>query len=310
MTSNEHRPVLLREALDALAITSDGIYVDGTFGRGGHSRGILRRVGDKGRVLALDKDPQAVAAGRRLAEMDPRFMIEHESFAALAVIAERYGLMGQVNGVLLDLGVSSPQLDDAVRGFSFLHDGPLDMRMNPMAGESAAAWLARAEVGEIARVLKEYGEERHARRIARAIVKARQQAPITSTQRLAAVVSEANPAWEKGRHPATRSFQAIRIHINRELDDLEAFLDSVLPMLAPAGRLVVISFHSLEDRRVKRFMREQARGDRFPAGVPVTRDQMHPTLRLVGKAVRPGVEEIALNPRARSAVMRVAEKVA
>jgi len=310
MVFAEHQPVLFQEALEALNIFSGGIYVDGTFGRGGHSRGILQQIGEKGRLLALDKDPQAVAEGRRLAQKDPRFTIEHQSFAALAAVAESHEVMGQVNGVLLDLGVSSPQLDDAARGFSFLQEGPLDMRMNPAAGESAAEWLASASEAAIAQVLKAYGEERYARRIARAIVKARQEKPIASTRRLAEVIAAANPVWEQGKHPATRSFQAIRIYINDELGELRRFLDSVLPVLASAGRLVVISFHSLEDRLVKRFMREQAHGDRFPPGVPVTQDQLQPRLRLIGKAVKPSSNEIERNPRARSAVMRVAEKVA
>jgi len=310
MVFAEHQPVLFQEALEALNIFSGGIYVDGTFGRGGHSRGILQQIGEKGRLLALDKDPQAVAEGRRLAQKDPRFTIEHQSFAALAAVAESHEVMGQVNGVLLDLGVSSPQLDDAARGFSFLQEGPLDMRMNPAAGESAAEWLASASEAAIAQVLKAYGEERYARRIARAIVKARQEKPIASTRRLAEVIAAANPVWEQGKHPATRSFQAIRIYINDELGELRRFLDSVLPVLASAGRLVVISFHSLEDRLVKRFMREQAHGDRFPPGVPVTQDQLQPRLRLIGKAVKPSSDEIERNPRARSAVMRVAEKVA
>lgn len=227
----------------------------------------------------------------------------------LAEVSEQAGLMGRVDGILLDLGVSSPQLDQAERGFSFTRDGPLDMRMDPGSGVSAAEWLAGAETKQIAEVLKTYGEERHAKRIACAIVEAREQGPITTTLQLADIVARANPSWERNKHPATRSFQAIRIHINGELDALKRLLESVLEVLAIGGRLVVISFHSLEDRMVKRFMREQAKGDRFPPGVPVTQDRMQPRLRLVGKALRPSDSETAVNPRARSAVLRVAERL-
>jgi len=305
-----HRPVLLEETLQALTVSERGVYIDGTFGRGGHSREILRRLGGQGRLIALDKDPLAVASGREQFGEDVRFAIHQGSFASLAAVAEAEGVTGRVNGVLLDLGVSSPQLDDPSRGFSFLNDGPLDMRMDPDHGISAADWLERAGSAEIARVLKEYGEERFAKRIAQAIVRARGEAPIRTTGRLAEIVSRANPAWEKDKHPATRSFQAIRIYINKELEDLRACLDRILPVLAPRGRLVVISFHSLEDRMVKRFMREQSRGDPFPLGLPVTHEQLRPGLRMLGKAVRPTLEEISRNPRARSAVMRVAERLA
>lgn len=305
----EHHSVLLRPSVEALKIVPAGIYLDGTFGRGGHSRMILAALGDGGRLLAIDRDPQAVAYGRAHFAEDSRFSIVHESFAMLAEVAQQAGVIGRVDGVLLDLGVSSPQLDQAERGFSFGKPGPLDMRMDPSQGASAMEWLARAEVGEIAGVLKEYGEERHAKRIARAIVAARGEAPITTTDRLADVVSRANPVREKGRHPATRCFQAIRIHVNGELDAIKACLSQVLDVLAPGGRLAVISFHSLEDRIVKRFMREQAKGDRFPPGVPVRQDQLQPRLRLVGKAIHPDVAEIAANPRARSAVLRVAERL-
>jgi len=215
-----------------------------------------------------------------------------------------------VDGILLDLGVSSPQLDDPARGFSFLRDGPLDMRMDPTAGSSAADWLARAEADEIARVLKEYGEERFAKRIARAIVRARDEAPLRTTGRLAEVIAAAHPAWEKGRHPATRSFQAIRIHVNRELEDLREALARSVDMLAPGGRLVVISFHSLEDRMVKRFMRDQARGDQLPPDLPVRDHERNAQMKVVGKAVRAGDTEVDANPRARSAVLRVAERLA
>ncbi len=307
---SEHSSVLLRPSVEALQVDPAGIYIDGTFGRGGHSRLILAALGDAGRLIAIDQDPQAVAYGQAHFADDSRFSIVHGSFAMLADVAQQAGVMGRVDGLLLDLGVSSPQLDQAERGFSFTKSGPLDMRMDPTQGESAAAWLARAKSGEIAAVLKDYGEERHAKRIARAIVAKRAEAPITTTGRLAEVISQANPAWEKGKHPATRSFQAIRIHVNGELDAIKACLSQVLDVLALGGRLVVISFHSLEDRIVKRFMRDQAKGDRFPPGVPVRQDQLQPRLSLVGKAIHPDAAEIENNPRARSAVLRVAERLA
>jgi 16S rRNA (cytosine1402-N4)-methyltransferase len=305
-----HHSVLLRPAVEALKVDPAGIYLDGTFGRGGHSRMILAELGDKGRLIAIDRDPQAVTYGRARFAGDSRFSIVHGSFAMLAEVAQQSGVMGEVDGILLDLGVSSPQLDQAERGFSFSKSGPLDMRMDPTRGESAAQWLAKAEVDEIAAVLKEYGEERHAKRIARAIAAARAQAPITTTDRLVEVIRQASPGREQGKHPATRSFQAIRIHINDELDAIRACLAQVLDVLAPGGRLAVISFHSLEDRIVKRFMRDQSKGDPFPPGVPVREDQLRPRLRRVGGAIRPDADEVAANPRARSAVLRVAERLA
>jgi len=310
VSSGEHRPVLLEEALTALNIRADGRYVDGTFGRGGHSGAILARLGPEGRLLALDKDPAAVAEGERRFGDDPRFVIRQTSFAEIGEVTRTLGWLGKVDGILLDLGVSSPQLDDAERGFSFRHDGPLDMRMDPTRGPSAAEWLAEASEQEIARVLKEYGEERFARRIARAIVQARAEVPIETTGRLASIVAAAVPNREPGKDPATRSFQAIRIFINRELADLQAFLDQVLAVLAPGGRLAVISFHSLEDRLVKRFIREQEKGDRFPPDLPVTAAQLQPRLRAVGKPIRPSETEVRENPRARSAILRVAERLA
>lgn len=310
MEQAEHRTVLLEEAVAAVINDVDGIYVDGTFGRGGHSRLLLSKLGPNGRLIGIDKDPDAVAAGRVLAQQDARFAMVQGSFAELRELVATSGVTGPLAGVLLDLGVSSPQLDQAERGFSFINDGALDMRMNPAVGESAAEWLAREEEAEIARVLKEYGEERFARRIARAIVEARAQQPIIGTLQLAKIVAEANPAWEKGKHPATRAFQAIRIHVNNELGDLERFLDGVLDRLAIGGRLAVISFHSLEDRLVKRFIRQQARGDELPAYIPVTSSQLQIRLRALGKAIKPGTQEVEMNPRARSAVLRVAEKVA
>ncbi|VAX11964.1 16S rRNA (cytosine(1402)-N(4))-methyltransferase [hydrothermal vent metagenome] len=306
---SQHRPVLLDEALAALNIEPGGCYVDGTFGRGGHSAAILNSLDEAGKLLALDKDPEAIKAANRLFADDPRVIIRQDSFAEMAQQVAALGWNGQVDGILLDLGVSSPQLDDASRGFSFQKEGPLDMRMNPQQGQSAAEWLARAREQDIAKVLKEYGEERFARRIARAIVQAGKAKPIVTTKQLAEIVAQANPAWEKGKDPATRSFQAIRIYINRELDDLEQVLAQTTEILKPGGRLVVISFHSLEDRRVKRFMRDAARGDEFPPDLPVTQAQLNPSLRLLGKAVRASEVELEQNPRARSAIMRVAERL-
>ncbi len=303
-----HETVLLREAVSALVTAADGCYVDGTFGRGGHSREILSVLSEEGRLLAVDKDLQACAAAAELKESDGRFDFEHDSFARLPHQLRRWGI-GAVDGILLDLGVSSPQLDEADRGFSFSRDGPLDMRMDTTSGETAAQWLARVEHGDLARVLREYGEERHAGRIANAILRAREQAPIETTARLAQVVAEANPGWEKHKHPATRSFQAIRIYVNREQADLEDFLQTCLEILAPKGRLVVISFHSLEDRMVKRFMRRKARGDELPTGVPVRDAELNKGLKIVSKAVRAGAAEVANNVRSRSAVMRIAEKI-
>lgn len=304
-----HETVLLKEAVDALVVDADGIYVDGTFGRGGHSREILARLTPRGRLLAIDKDPEAIAVGEMLEQNDKRFDIEQGSFADAAAIAGRSGLL-PVQGVLLDLGVSSPQLDQAGRGFSFLREGPLDMRMDPSRGVSAADWIARASADDIAAVLKDFGEERYARRIARAIVEARAVQSIDTTTRLAGIVAEAHPAWEKGRHPATKAFQGIRIFINDELGDLERFLDAALDMLAIGGRLVIISFHSLEDRMVKRFIKRHVHGDNIPKNIPVTDDQINRRLRQIGKAIRAGRDEISSNVRSRSAIMRVAEKIA
>ncbi len=303
-----HETVLLQEAVDALLIRSDGSYIDGTFGRGGHSRLILQRLDAQGRLLGVDKDPQAIATGAALAAEDERFRIFHGSFADVKTWAEM-GESEQYDGVLLDLGVSSPQLDQAERGFSFLRDGYLDMRMDPTVGQSAAQWLAKAEESEIARVLKDYGEERFSRRMARAVVAARAETPIETTLQLQHIIAEANPAWEKGKNPATRAFQAIRIFINRELEDLTDFLDQALEVLKVGGRLVVISFHSLEDRQVKRFIKRHVRGDDLPASVPVTEAQLNRRLKQIGKVVRAGEEEVEHNVRSRSAIMRVAEKI-
>ena len=310
MASQIHLPVLLAEVLEALKISATGIYMDCTFGRGGHSWAILQALGAEGRLLAIDKDPDAVAWGMESFGADKRFLIEQGSFVMLEEITSKCGLTGKVDGILLDLGVSSPQLESPQRGFSFLKDGPLDMRMDNTRGISAAEWLASADEVEIAKVLKAYGEERFAKRIARAIVNSREETPIVTTGELAELIKRTNPIREKSKHPATRSFQAIRIHINSELSDLETCLPLTLGVLKPAGRLVVISFHSLEDRIVKRFMRNQSRGDLYPRGVPVTHTQIKPRLRRVGKAVRPASAEVMANPHARSAVMRVAERLA
>jgi 16S rRNA (cytosine1402-N4)-methyltransferase len=304
----KHVSVLLRPSIEALKIDPVGIYIDATFGRGGHSRMILERLAEQGRLIAIDRDPQAVAYGEQLFGQDSRFRMVQENFAMLAEVAEKQGVMGQVNGILLDLGVSSPQLDQAQRGFSFSQDGPLDMRMDPSHGISAAEWLQRAEARDISQVLREYGEERHAKRIAKAIIDARSTQRIETTAQLAELVSRANPSWEKGKHPATRSFQAIRIFVNGELEALKKGLERVVDVMAIGGRLAVISFHSLEDRIVKRFMRDQAKGDPYPPGLPVTDDQRQPRLRLIGKAIHPDDGEISVNPRARSAVLRVAER--
>ncbi|MDO6562879.1 16S rRNA (cytosine(1402)-N(4))-methyltransferase RsmH [Amphritea sp. 1_MG-2023] len=306
----KHITVLLNEAVDTLVEDPDGFYIDGTFGRGGHSALVLSRLSAQGHLMAIDKDPEAIAcAAERFAD-EPRFSIERGSFAQLEEFVRQRDLAGQVDGVLLDLGVSSPQLDDPNRGFSFMTDGPLDMRMNPDVGESAAEWIARASEKEIADVMYTYGEERHSRRMARAIINERALDPIVTTARLAKIITEANPAWEKGKNPATRAFQGIRIFINRELEDLEDCLDQALDMLKPGGNLVVISFHSLEDRIVKRFIRKYVKGDEhLPPGIPVTDDMLNIRLKAVGKAVKAGRDEVSDNPRSRSAVMRVAKKV-
>jgi len=303
-----HVPVLEDEVLHFLAIRPDGIYVDGTFGRGGHSRAILARLGPSGRLLALDRDPAALAAGRGLEQQDARFTIVQQAFSGLGDLLRARGLAGQVAGILLDIGVSSPQLEDPARGFGFRVDGPLDMRMDPGSGVSAADWLNAADEADIARVLWQYGEERASRRIARAIVAARATAPVRTTRELADLIASVLRG-EPGRHPATRSFQAIRIHINRELDELTTALEAARAALAPGGRLCVISFHSLEDRIVKRFLRDHSRVDPALRDLPVVPASAEPDLRLLtSRGVRAGEAELARNPRARSAVLRAAEK--
>jgi 16S rRNA (cytosine1402-N4)-methyltransferase len=304
-----HQPVLIKEVLTGLSIQPDGVYVDGTFGRGGHAGAILAMLGPEGKLLAMDKDPEAVQSATRQFGGDPRFGIEQGSFAMLGRMVAQQHLQGQVNGLLLDLGVSSPQLDDASRGFSFSEDGPLDMRMDPAHGISAAQWLQEAAEQEISKVLKTFGEERFSRRIARAIVAARHTQPLQSTRQLAELIAAAVPVREKHKHPATRSFQAIRIYINHELDDVSAVLEQVPDMLAPHGRMAVISFHSLEDRIVKRFIRDEYRGEQPPQQFPLAGMDYCPRLRPVGKAIRASDEEVAGNPRARSAVLRIAERL-
>lgn len=301
-----HRSVLLEEAVAALAIKPAGIYVDGTFGRGGHSRVILAQLGPEGRLLALDRDPAAIAAGAALD--DPRLTLVHSAFGRLGEVLDELGIAA-VDGVLLDLGVSSPQLDTPERGMSFRFDAPLDMRMDTTQGETAADFLARAEQREIERVVRDYGEERFAHAVAKAVVAARGQQRVSTTGQLAALVEKAVRTREPGLHPATRSFQALRIHVNRELEELSLVLPQCLERLAPGGRLAVISFHSLEDRIVKRFFRDQSRPPQLPARLPLRADQLPaPKLRLVGKAIEPGSAELAANPRARSALLRIAER--
>jgi len=302
-----HQAVLLEEAVDALMAATtelaDQVFVDGTFGRGGHSARILERLSPDDRLIAFDKDPEAARVAEEMAGADARFSFIRGSFAEL----ERAG--SNLSGVFLDLGVSSPQLDDRARGFSFQLDGPLDMRMDPDSGISAADFVNTASQQEMISVFRDYGEERYAKRIASAIIAARTSEPLATTAQLARIVSEANPSWEKHKHPATRVFQAIRIHVNRELIDLECLLGKVIDLLAVGGRLVVISFHSLEDRMVKKFMAKCAKGDSFPRGVPVTAAQLKPSLSLIGRPIRPTADEVQVNSRARSAVMRTAEKL-
>ena len=306
----EHTTVLLHEAVDALVVDPDGFYVDGTFGRGGHTAELLSKLSAEASVVAIDKDPQAIAEGERRFIEDSRLQLVHGSFADLSEIVAQMGRSGQLSGVLLDLGVSSPQLDQAERGFSFMRDGPLDMRMDTSKGLSAAEWIASADEQEIARVIKEYGEERFARRMASAVVAERVKIPITRTVQLAGILAAAHPAWERGKHPATKAFQAIRIFINRELDDLEALLEQIIDTLKVGGRLVVISFHSLEDRRVKRFIRDQDQGIKLPKNLPIRDIDRGVRLIKVGKAVKPAGTEVDGNVRSRSAVMRIAERVA
>ena len=310
--SNAHAPVMHDEVIAALAIKPNGRYVDGTYGRGGHSRSILAALDQGGSLIVMDRDPQAIADARATLGTDERVTIIHDDYANLYTRIEELELLEEVDGILLDLGVSSPQLDDARRGFSFQHNGPLDMRMNPEQGESAAEWLRRADESEIARVLWEYGEERHSRRIARKLVEVRQSSPIDDTATLAEIISALVPRPKNNRHPATRSFQAIRIHINQELAQIQHLLEKVLDILKIGGRLLVISFHSLEDRLIKRFFKAQSTPPKLPRGLPLRDSEIVSNIRLrnVGKAIKAGAGELSTNPRARSAVLRVAERAA
>lgn len=305
-----HRSVLLEESIHSLAIKPDGIYVDATFGRGGHSRAILQQLSAAGRLIAIDKDLEAISYAEQHFAQDSRFTIAHGTFANLTNIANDLGVYGQINGILLDLGVSSPQLDNPERGFSFMQEGPLDMRMDSTQFLDASRFVNEADATEMATVFRQYGEERFAGRIARAIVSAREEAPILTTAVLAEIVKEANPKWEKHKHPATRVFQAIRIHVNRELTDLTDCLKQCVGALAVGGRLAVISFHSLEDRIVKQFMRDQEQGIQPPMGVPIRADEIKTFFKRVSKAVKPGDIEIKENVRSRSAVLRTGEKIA
>ena len=303
-----HQSVLLHETVDAIVGDTNGIYIDATFGRGGHSRLLLSKLSAQARVLAFDKDPEAIAVGQQLMAEDTRFTIIHDSFASLENQLSQQQLMGKIDGLMADLGVSSPQLDDANRGFSFMNDGPLDMRMNPDQGQSAAEWLQTVSESELADVFFQYGEERHSRRIAKAIKKALEQAPITSTKKLAEIIATAHPAWERHKHPATRCFQAIRIAINQELEDIKIFLPQAIAALKPQGKLAVISFHSLEDRLIKQFLQKQARGDDLPRDLPIRNSELNPQVKLLGKTAA-SHEEVSANPRARSAYLRKAQKL-
>jgi 16S rRNA (cytosine1402-N4)-methyltransferase len=305
-----HLSVLLQESINGLNIKPDGIYLDATFGRGGHSKQILNRLSEQGQLIAIDRDLAAIDAAKELAD-DKRFSIHHRAFSELQDLAEELGLLGKIDGILMDLGVSSPQLDDAQRGFSFMRKGPLDMRMDTTKGLSAAQWLAVADEQDITQVIKEFGEEKFGKRIAHGIVNARQIAPITDTAQLAEIIDQAVPVKDKYKHPATRSFQAIRIYVNSELDEIKTGLKAALNTLAPEGRLAVISFHSLEDRLVKRFMREQSRGLNVPHGMPIMQVEIDAAkaMKTIGKATKPSIDELHQNVRCRSSVLRVAEKL-
>ncbi|NKB46345.1 MAG: 16S rRNA (cytosine(1402)-N(4))-methyltransferase RsmH [Legionellales bacterium] len=307
-----HQPVLLAEAIAGLAIRTDGHYIDGTLGRAGHSQAILAQLSEQGILLAVDRDPQAIAYAQQAlnAAQDHRVILRHAAFSQLPQLVRELGWYGDVHGVLLDLGISSPQVDDSERGFSFMRAGPLDMRMDNTQSMTAASWLAAASEAQISQVIYEYGEDRYARKIAKAIVTARTQQPITRTEQLADIVKQAIPKWEKHKHPATRTFQALRIVVNDELGELQRLLAAVTEMLAIGGRLVVISFHSLEDRLVKRFLMRQSSSPSLPMGLPITKQQMaKPRFRKVGKAIKPGREEVQSNLRARSAILRIGEKI-
>ncbi len=305
-----HISVLHAEALDALNVKSDGFYIDATYGRGGHSTSILNALGDQGRLLALDCDLQAVDHAQAVQSQDRRFSIEQCNYSRIGEVANDIGVTGGIDGVLFDLGVSSPQLDQAQRGFSFDRDGPLDMRMDQTQGQPVSEWLTTVNAEQLALIFKELGEERYAKRIAREVVAAVQEKPLTRTKELAEIVKAAHPRWEKHKHPATRCFQALRIFINRELEHLKAALDACVNVVRPGGRLVVISFHSLEDRIVKRFIRGQSDEAPVPRGLPVQHQRSATPFQMLGRAIRPSDAEVASNPRARSSIMRVAERLA
>ncbi|NOI33677.1 16S rRNA (cytosine(1402)-N(4))-methyltransferase RsmH [Vibrio cyclitrophicus] len=310
----KHISVLLNESIDGLAIKPDGTYIDGTFGRGGHSRTILSKLGENGRLFSIDRDPQAIAEAQKID--DPRFTIIHGPFSGMAEYAERYDLVGKVDGVLLDLGVSSPQLDDAERGFSFMKDGPLDMRMDPTTGIPVSQWLVDADLDDITWVIREFGEDKHARRIAKGIIayqENEENEPLTRTGQLAKLISDVAPKnFKEKKHPATRAFQAFRIYINSELEEIDTALKGAASILAPQGRISVISFHSLEDRMVKRFIRKESQGPQVPHGLPLTEDQIKALgsadLKPIGKAIKPSKGEVDENTRSRSSVLRIAEK--
>ncbi|HSW69258.1 MAG TPA: 16S rRNA (cytosine(1402)-N(4))-methyltransferase RsmH [Gammaproteobacteria bacterium] len=306
---NEHQSVLLKEVIENMAIKPDGVYLDATFGRGGHARAILQHLGPNGQLLAMDKDPTAIVYAHEHFSYDPRFTIQHASFRELKKFVTKQNLSGKINGILFDLGVSSPQLDDPDRGFSFMRAGKLDMRMDDSQGVDAASFLSKIDEKELADVLWKYGEERFSRRIAKAIVTARQETPITTTIQLAEIIAKAIPVWPKGKHPATRSFQAIRIAVNQELKELELGLAQAMEVLEVGGRLLVISFHSLEDRLVKHFMRHQEQGDEIPHDLPIKHMDIELRFKRLGRAVKPDDLEMAANPRARSATLRIGEKL-
>lgn len=308
MTTRLHQPVLLQEVLTALSIKPAGCYLDATFGRGGHSQAILAQLNADGHLIVLDRDPEAIAYAKQLFSDDSRVAVFQSAFGNLANLAKSHGWAHQFDGILLDLGVSSPQLDTPIRGFSFMQEGPLDMRMNPEEGISVATWLQQVSEKELVDVLFTYGEERFARRIARRLLEHQKEHPIQTTRELAELVASAVPTREKGKHPATRTFQALRICINQELQELESVLRAIPEVLAPGGRAAIISFHSLEDRLVKNFLRQSEEGPKLPKEIPLMHLEFTPPLRRVSKAIRPSEEECRENPRARSAVLRVAEK--
>ncbi|MFW7522530.1 16S rRNA (cytosine(1402)-N(4))-methyltransferase RsmH [Vibrio ostreicida] len=311
----KHISVLLHESINGLAIKPDGTYIDGTFGRGGHTRQILSQLGENGRLFSIDRDPQAIAEAKTI--NDPRFAIIHGPFSQMAEYAKERDLVGHVDGVLLDLGVSSPQLDDGERGFSFMKDGPLDMRMDPTSGMPVSQWLMDADLDDITWVIREFGEDKHARRLAKAIIAYRENEenePLTRTSQLAKLISDAAPkSFKEKKHPATRAFQAFRIYINSELEEIDSALKGALSILSPQGRLSVISFHSLEDRMVKRFIRKESRGPQVPHGIPMTEAQIQAlgsaNMKAIGKAIKPSVDEVGANTRSRSSVLRIAEKL-